>query len=155
MPYSPQQKRALAAFAIAAGTMTTIAMASPPTNHTGTGIVAAELGDAGHVNSDRIKFQTKDPTDTSITRLEFGAGGKSGWHHHPGMVLVQVASGTVKVWDSSCAFKTHGAGSVFVEGNAVHEVTSDAGAVLYGTAIVEDRDPPVFRAEDPVPFCAQ
>jgi quercetin dioxygenase-like cupin family protein len=155
MPRSVKQKRLIAAFAIAAGTMTTIALASPPTNHSASGVVAAELEQSVHLNSERIKFQTKDPVDMSIARLEFGAGGKTGWHHHAGMVLVQVASGTVKVWDSSCAFKTYGPGSVFVEGNAVHEVTSDAGALLYGTAIVEDRDPPEFRTEDPVPFCAQ
>lgn len=153
--YSVRLKRVAAIFAITAATVTTIALASPPSNFGGTALVVADLDQDGHLNSDRIKFQTKDPTDTSVVRLDFGANSKSGWHHHPGMVLVQVATGTVNLYNSSCAFKTYGPGSVFVEGDTVHQVTSDAGATAYATAIVEEHDPPIFRVEDPVPFCAQ
>ncbi|MEO7241041.1 MAG: hypothetical protein ABIW16_06535 [Sphingomicrobium sp.] len=152
-----RQKRAVTVFLFAAGGITAIAMASPPANFSGTALAVARLVKNADVNSARIVFQTNNPTDTSVVRLDFAAGGDSGWHHHPGMVLVQVAEGTVKVYDSSCAFKTYGvgapAGSVFVEGKTVHKVTSAAGAVAYATAVVVKETPPVFRVEDQVPFC--
>ena len=152
-----RQKRAVTVFLFAAGGITAIAMASPPINFSGTALAVAKLVKNADVSSDRIVFQTNNPTDTAIVRLDFAAGGDSGWHHHPGMVINQVAEGTVRVYDSSCAYKTYGvgapAGSTFVEGRSVHKVTSAAGAVAYSTAVVVKQSPPVFRVEDQVPFC--
>lgn len=154
-----KRKRALALFVVAAGAFTAIAMASAPSNFTGGPVVIAKLQQDVQVNSERIKFQTKDPTDTAVFKLNFGANSKSGWHHHNGMVLVQVAQGAVRVYDSSCAYKTYGVGlpggSVFVEGDTVHQVTSADGATAYATAIVEKHLPADFRDEDLVPFCDQ
>lgn len=152
-----KRKRAVALFVVAAGTATAVALASAPSNFSGGPVVIANLQQDVHVNSERIKFQTKDPTDTGIFKLEFGANSKSGWHHHNGMVLVQVQQGTVRVYDSSCAYKTYGvdlpSGSVFVEGETVHQVTSEAGATAYATAVVEKHVPAAFRDEDAPPFC--
>lgn len=77
----------------AAGLIISTASASPPINFSGEGLVAADLNETVNINSERIKFQTKDPTDTQEVKLSWRAGGSSGWHHHPGMVIVQVASG--------------------------------------------------------------
>jgi len=41
-----------------------------------------------HLNSDRVKFQTKDPTAVRFQTLTFQAGARTGWHHHPGFTLV-------------------------------------------------------------------
>lgn len=154
-----RHKRAATVFVIGAGAVTAIAIASPPINFSGTPLVIAQFLKNADVNSDRIVFQTHNPTDTSIVRLDFAANADSGWHHHPGMVIVQIAQGTVRVYDSSCAYKTYGigaaAGSTFVEGRSVHKVTSAAGAVAYATAVVVKHTPPEFRVEDPVPFCDQ
>lgn len=150
-----KRKRAVALFVVAAGTITAIAMASAPSNFTGGPLVIAQLQQDVHVNSERIKFQTKDPTDTAVFKLNFGSNSKSGWHHHNGMVLVQVAQGAVRVYDSSCSWKAYGVGSVFVEGDTVHQVTSASGATAYATAIVEKHSPAEFRTEDQVPFCDQ
>ena len=129
--------------------------ATPPVNWTGTSLVTANLDDSARTNDERIKFQTKDPTDTQVVRLEWSAKGSSGWHHHPGMVIVQVASGSIdvtRVENGRCETKTYGAGSTFVEGDFAHVGVSTSGAVAYATAIIRDGQP--GRINDDVPPCA-
>ena len=83
-------------------------------------LVTADFDEPSHLNSDRVKFQTKDATDVRIQRLVFAPGAVSGWHHHPGMVLLSVESGAVTFTHSDCSSKTYGPGlpngAVFAEG---------------------------------------
>ena len=135
--------------------VTSSVQATLPVNFTGTPLVVANLNEIARTNDERIKFQTKDPTDTQVVRLEWSADGSSGWHHHPGLVLVQVASGTVNVTrleNGRCETKTYAAGSSFVEGDSAHVVVSSGGAVAYATAIVADGQP--ARIENDAPACA-
>lgn len=141
-----------------AGTAGGIALASAPSGFTATTLAVADLQRAGHLNSDRIKFQTKDPTDVRMQKVTVAPNGSSGWHHHPGMVLVAVQSGVVTVAGPDCATTTYGpgqpAGSVFLEsGDAAGQVSSVQGAELYATFVTPDGQPP--RLEDAVPACAR
>src|SRR3990170_8716058 len=92
------------------GTLAAVALGSPGSGVTPTNLVTANFDHTVHLNSDRVKFQTKDSTDVRIQKLVFGAGSFSGWHHHPGMVLVSVESGAVTLWKSDCSSTTYGAG---------------------------------------------
>lgn len=158
MSYSKQLKCA-AIFGIAAvGLSATAALASPGSGISSDILVTADLDEPGHINSDRVKFQTKDRTDVRVQRLTFAAGSFSGWHHHPGVIIVAVASGAVTLTESNCGSKTYGPGlpngSVFVEGHdSVQQATSATGAVVYVTYVAPSADPPVFRIEDPVQSC--
>ena len=146
---------AVIGIAAVAALVATAVQASTPVNFTGTPLVLANLDDIARTNDERIKFQTKDPTDTQVVRLVWGANGSSGWHHHPGMVLVQVASGSIdvtRVENGRCETKTYGAGSSFVEGESIHNGVSSTGAVAYATAIVANGQP--GRIEDAAPSCA-
>lgn len=111
----------------------TVASASPPSGVTPTNFATANLEAGDHLNSDRIKFQTKDSTDVRMQRLEFAAGGTTGWHHHPGMVMVIVQSGTITLWNTSCGKTDYGPGSpngaIFIEALPdAHQATSTNGA---------------------------
>jgi len=141
----------------AAGMMTAPAAASP-----GSGTITPEtfvtgiLPDGVQQNSDRVKFQTKDDTAVRVQKLTFAAGSRTGWHHHPGVVIVNVQSGTLRLMHSDCMVHEYGPGDVFVEGEArVHEASTVAGSVIWATYISSAVDPLVFRVEDEVPFCAQ
>jgi quercetin dioxygenase-like cupin family protein len=137
------------------GTFAAVALGSPSVFFTSTPLVTANLDNKVQVNSDRIKLQTKDPTVVRVATVVFGPGGSSGWHHHPGFVLVSVKSGSVIVWDSDCSQKAYGAGSAFVEsGDDPGQVTSVDGATVYATYVVPRVDPLVFRIDDAVPPCA-
>ena len=144
----------------AIGTFAAVAFASSPSHFTATTLVTANFANDVHLNSDRVKFQTKDPTDVRVQKIVVTAGGSSGWHHHPGIVIVAVALGSVTVWSSDCSSTTYGPGlpdgAVFTEsGTDPGEVTSAGGATTYATLIAPHADPPVFRIEDAprVPPC--
>lgn len=135
--------------------LTSSVEATPPVNWTGSPLVVANLDEVARTNDERIKFQTKEPTDTQVVRLEWSANGSSGWHHHPGMVIVQVASGSIdvtRVENGRCETKTYAAGSTFVEGESAHVGVSSTGAVAYATAIIRNGQP--GRINDDVPSCA-
>jgi quercetin dioxygenase-like cupin family protein len=141
----------------AAVTIASVASASPPSNITVENLSAGDLDQVVQENNERIKFQTKDATDLKMQKFTFGANSATGWHHHPGATLVIVQSGSVELWHSDCGKKTYGPGSgngsSWVEGEMVHQATSESGATVYVTYIVPDGSP--VRVEEPVPFCAQ
>ena len=128
------------------GTFAAVALGSGSFLFTSTPLVTANLDNTVHLNSDRIKFQTKDATVVRVASVVFGAGGTSGWHHHPGFVIVSVKSGSVTVWGSDCSQTTYAAGSAFVEtGDDPGQVTSAGGATTYVTYVVPNVTPLVFR----------
>jgi quercetin dioxygenase-like cupin family protein len=134
----------------------TPAFASPSSMVTPTTYSTTILSESVEGNHDRIKFQIKDPTVVRVQKLEFAPGGYTGFHHHPGIVIVSVASGSLNLIDGSdCAVETKAAGTVFVESSDhAHNAIAPNGAVVYVTYITPATDPPVFRVEEPVPFCA-
>jgi hypothetical protein len=144
------------------GAFAAMALGSPGSGNVMTVLVAkADFNETVHLNSDRIKFQTKGPTDVRIRTITFAPGGHSGWHHDPGFALVTVKSGEVTEVDSQCNSTTYGPdspnGAVFVEyGDDPGDVrnTSSTPATIYSTVVAPDADPPVFRIEDDPPPCA-
>ena len=138
------------------GTAAGVAVASPPSGLTSTIFVTADLEQAVHLNSDKVKFQTKGPTDVRVQRFDFAAGAYSGWHHHPGMVIVAVQSGAVTLTHADCSSVTYGpglpAGSVFVErGDDPVQASSATGATVYVTYVAPDGAG--FRVEDDPVTC--
>ena len=146
---------------VACGVVAAATFASPPTGFTAANLVPeAEIAKRFHVNSDRVKLQTKGPADVRVQRVDIVPGGRSGWHHHPGVVIVAVESGTVTYVDSDCDAISYGAGSpngsVFVEsGDEPHEARNLTAqpATVYATFVAPDADPGVFRIEDPSSNC--
>jgi quercetin dioxygenase-like cupin family protein len=137
------------------------AFASPPSGFTPTNLVPeAKIAKPVNISSDRIRLRTRRPVDVRVQRVDIAPGGRSGWHHHPGMVIVAVASGTVTYVDSRCHGVAYGAGSrrgaVFVEsGDEPHEARNltDQPATAYATYLAPDADPGVFRVEHPAVNC--
>jgi quercetin dioxygenase-like cupin family protein len=136
---------------------TTIAFANPALNAVTTVLGhRATLADSVQVNEDRVKFQTKDPTDMVVQKVTFQAQGNSGWHYHPGVVLVVVESGHVTTHDANCQTKTYGPAEAFVEsGNTPFMVSNESTtevAVDFATVVSPAGGP--FRVETDPPACA-
>jgi quercetin dioxygenase-like cupin family protein len=55
------------------------------------------------------------PCDMVQQKLTFQPGGFSGWHSHPGVVLIIVTAGTLTRYDSTCTKTTIAAGQTFIE----------------------------------------
>jgi hypothetical protein len=135
-----------------------VALGSPPSGVTITTLVTANFDHSVQVNSDRVKFQTKDATDVRIQKIVFAPGGQSGWHHHPGMVLLSVESGAVTLTQPDCSTEMFGPGlpngAVFAEGGDIPErVSSAGGATVYAVFVAPSNDPPITRVEDDAILC--
>ncbi len=143
---------AIAAVA-AAGVFAAVALGSLPTGFTPTTLATASVPGKVRVKGDGIKLWTRGPTDVRVQRIDIVAGGMSGWHHHPGIVIVSVASGAVTFQNSDCSATTYGpglpAGSAFIEsGDDPGQASSVLGATVFATYVAPHASPPVFRIED-------
>jgi quercetin dioxygenase-like cupin family protein len=130
-----------------------IAMATPPSGQHPSAVVSGTLSDPIHVNTDRIKFQTKDQTDISSFTVTYDPSGFSGWHTHPGIVIATIQSGSV-VRTVDCRSTVYSAGDSFIESDEqpageVRNASVTQPAVIYVTQIVPhgsarriDADPP-------------
>lgn len=109
----------------------------PPTT-----LARGTLSESVHYNTGAVKFQTKGPVDVVTQTIPIGASGSSGWHAHPGVVLVTVASGAVTRYEEDCSSIVYGAGSAFTESGdhagLVRNASTTAGAVVYATFIVPE-----------------
>jgi quercetin dioxygenase-like cupin family protein len=109
-----------------------------------------------HFNTGEVKFQTKGAVDFATNMVTLDPGGSSGWHFHPGVTLVSVASGSVVRYDAHCMATVFAAGSAFVEsGNHPLLVRNESAtpAVNIVTFIVRAGVP--TRIDSPNPGCPQ
>ena len=137
------------------GTFAAAALGTGSLFFTTTPLATGSMDNPIQLNNDRIKLQTKDPIVVRVASVAFGAGGSSGWHHHPGFVVATVATGSLTYETSDCSQTTYGPGSVFIEsGDEPALATSAGGETGYLTYVVPKVDPLVFRIDDAPPACA-
>ena len=110
--------------------LTGAAFATPPS-----GIVSATVVARGaFADTVDIKFKVlsgredvinvRDARDTVMQQIVIGPGGHTGWHSHPGPVVVLVKSGALTLYsgnDPACKGRTYSAGQAFIDqGSDVH-----------------------------------
>lgn len=128
---------ALVLVAVFAGT----AVATSAIGFAGTPLARVTMSESVHYNTGAVKFQTKAAVDVATATVTVAPGGTSGWHSHPGIVIVSVKSGSITFYDQTCVGTVHGAGTAFTEaagdgpGMALNESATD-NAVLYVTYVV-------------------
>ena len=91
------------------------------------------------------------PVDVVLLTITFQPGASSGWHSHPGIVLVKVTSGTLTLYDPACGSIERTAGETFAE-PAVSGLARNEGSVpatIQITAFLTVGAP--FRIDDPQP----
>ena len=98
---------------------------------TNTAIARGNLG-AVHLQSKfgqyTIELKAQDDTDVEVRSAVYTPGGFSGWHTHPGPVILAVSAGAFTVYDASdptCLPKVYFAGTAFIEGTTVHNVRNE------------------------------
>ena len=78
------------------------------------------------------QLKSKDNTDIAVANVTITPGGHSGWHSHPGPVIVVVKTGTVTFYhgnDPTCTGTVHPAGTVFIEEGGDVGIARNEGAV--------------------------
>jgi quercetin dioxygenase-like cupin family protein len=131
------------------------ALATPPRGQTATPITRATLG-IFEAEGNGIEVESeRRSADIALSKVVLEPGGSTGWHHHPGVTLVSVASGTVAEYDVKCEKTVVPAGEGFIEErNESHVVRNESNvdAVLYATFIVPTSTPPEgLRIDVPQP----
>ena len=109
-----------------------------------------------HANHDGVKVaSTHGKADVAVYKVTIGPGGSSGWHHHPGVVLVSVKSGAVNRYNHKCDKTVYKAGKGFLESHDKPALVRNNGkgdAVLYVTFIVPSSTTEAgLRIDDPRP----
>jgi len=85
-----------------------------------------------------VELKSHDNTDVAVANIGIAAGGSSGWHSHPGPVLVVVKSGTITRYGADnpgCAAEVYGPGTTFTEeGGQVHNATNQGAEAVVAVA---------------------
>lgn len=116
---------AVAVSAVLAGAI----LATPPS-----GIVSAPvLARASFVDRVDLKFKigegdrevikVRDARETVVQQIVIGPGGSTGWHSHPGPVVVLVKAGELTLYsgdDPTCTGRTFFAGQAFIDSGQGH-----------------------------------
>jgi quercetin dioxygenase-like cupin family protein len=142
----------------AVGIVSATALGTTGSGTSGTTPFRASMDGTANINTERIKLQTKGPTDVVTQTVTYAPGAYSGWHQHPGVVLVSVAAGAVTRQFADCSYERHPAGTSFIENGEeqsmeLRNLSATDNAVLYVTWVIPDGG--ATRADDPVdPGCA-
>ena len=161
------RRRGLVAAAIGVGFLLMVgaALATP-----GMGILAAPVQARGTlgpnegpnlvVNSKTgVHLKALGSTNIVTQQIRIAPGGNTGWHSHPGPVLVTVKSGSIQLFyasDTSCQGVVYEAGDSFVDrgDENVHIARASPfdGVELWATYFVPGDDPTApFRLDAPDP----
>ena len=144
---------ALALVVVFSGTV----LATPSSDFTAAPLARGTVSESVHFNTGEIKFQTKGPVDFATNMVTIAPGGSSGWHFHPGVTLVSVASGSVIRYDAHCTATLFAAGSAFVESGDHPLLVVNNGAIpaVNIVTFIVPAGTVALRIDSPNPGCAQ
>ncbi len=128
----PAKSRQFALAAIVAALVSTAAIAAVFTP--GSGIISAPVFvRASFVDSTSVRFKVKDGSrevinvnnarETVMQQIVIAPGGQTGWHSHPGPVVVLIKSGQMSFYDAddpTCSVRTYSAGQAFIDSGQGH-----------------------------------
>jgi len=103
-----------------------------------------------------VILHMKGATDVLQTDLIFQAGATTGWHIHPGPVVVVVKTGELTEIHSDGCSTVHGTGSAFFENpGEVHNVVNQTTGVteVYATFLSPAGSQPLIPVADPGNVC--
>jgi quercetin dioxygenase-like cupin family protein len=103
-----------------------------------TGLTNAVLGRANlgvaHVHSNYdgfdVELKAQDNTDVSMSTAVIAPGGDTGWHGHPGLVVVLIKQGALTFYESddpTCTPVVHPAGTVVLESSGHVHIARNEG----------------------------
>lgn len=105
--------------------------------------------------SDQLHVQSNGPSKVVFQKVTLQPGGFTGWHSHPGPLLVVVESGTLTHYDARCGVETYTTGQAFEETpREVHQGANlGSEAVVLDVTYVVPADGPL-RDDAVAPTCA-
>jgi quercetin dioxygenase-like cupin family protein len=102
------------------------------------------------------EIETDGAANFIVQDVKFSPGGTTGWHTHPGILLLSLAadSGPIDWYDANCVKHVYNAGDSWTEGAKLHDVvnTSSVDAHFVVTYVVAKGVNK--RTDQPAPACA-
>jgi quercetin dioxygenase-like cupin family protein len=97
---------------------------------------------------------TDGPANFIVQDVVYGPGGHTGWHSHPGILLITVIEGSIEWYDSLCNRHVYNTGDSFTEGSQHHyyRTLGNANSRTIVTYVIGKGLP--RRVDDPEPACA-
>jgi quercetin dioxygenase-like cupin family protein len=136
-------KRALALGLVAVMASIGIAAATPGSKAVGAILSVGVLPAGVRIHTNDLKFSTRDDVQVVTQTITVGPGGHTGWHSHPGPVLVTIAAGTMTFYDAddpTCSPDIYATGDTFIDrgGGHVHIARNEGSVdmILYATYLV-------------------
>jgi quercetin dioxygenase-like cupin family protein len=131
-------------------------LATDPVGQHPSNVILGSLTSISDINTDRIKFQTKGAVDVAMFTVTYDPSGTSGWHTHPGFLLVTVKTGSVLRQIGCAAATPYNIGDTFVESDEqpagrVSNASDSISAVLQVTQVVPHGTP--RRVDAAAPAC--
>ena len=92
------------------------------------GLHSDAMGQASDGSFWHLQLKTEGaPSDFIVQDTALAPGGYSGWHSHPGPVLITVKEGTASWYDADCVLHTYTTGMAFIEdAGANHNVRNES-----------------------------
>ena len=120
----------------------------------GSGVTVEPIG-VGTINR-QFKIVQGNDFGVVIARYTIAPGGTTGWHSHPGKVVVAIQSGELTLYrdvDGTCRTKTVGPGEGFVAIPSVVHVARNEGSepVVFGAVLFRIPASAVTRIDHPDP----
>lgn len=118
--------------------------------------VHAHLQVPGMEDGFSAALETEGASNIIQQEIKFSPGGTTGWHKHPGILLLTLAadSGSIDWYDSNCGKTVYNAGDSWTEGTKLHDVVnrSSTDAHFLVTYVVAKGIPK--RTDQAAPQCA-
>jgi len=149
--------RALFVMVVCCLIVPTCALATPPAGVVSNVIVAQGVT-SGPLNeridvggSWAVRLEDRGESEFYFQDLVIGPGGYTGWHSHPGLLLITIKEGSVDFYGKDCAKQTYASGQSFTEGAEPHTAVNrgSGNARLLVAYVLKKGEPRRIEASQP------
>jgi quercetin dioxygenase-like cupin family protein len=102
------------------------------------------------------ELETEGAANFIVQEVKFSPGGTTGWHTHPGVLLLSLAadSGPIDWYDASCGKHVYKAGDSWTEGTKLHDVVNSSSLDAHFVVTYVVPKGVNKRTDEPAPLCA-
>jgi quercetin dioxygenase-like cupin family protein len=102
------------------------------------------------------ELETEGASNFIVQDVKFSPGGTTGWHTHPGILLLALAadSGPIDWYDANCTKTVYNAGDSWTEGTKLHDVVNSSSQDAHFVVTYVVPKGVNKRTDQPAPACA-
>jgi quercetin dioxygenase-like cupin family protein len=102
------------------------------------------------------EVETEGAANFIVQDVIFAPGGTTGWHKHPGVLLLSLTadSGSVDWYNANCGKHVYNAGDSWTEGTTLHDVVNNSSSNAHFIVTYIVAKGVGKRTDEPAPSCA-